>query len=491
MRAAVIEPPILKPAPLNKLSISVLFIYEKYFDNPAADLKGYSAVNSKANGLLDQLNNSILGSQNAGFIFNKVALLPAPASLGCVGNINAECRDKLITDIVSIQNNDQVQAWKLQYKADIVVLLRHDYYIAPNNAYTTIGAALPYDKNKTKKENAKNAVISSWLPSRGVIGNTTGFRTQWHELGHILGADHSQFNTTAPGASPTRGFITQKVWQDRQYTKMGCYYTIMTYYATAYDVCNDPNRQDFYEEIYRFSSPIGTYWNTKGQQINLGSTGHNNFATMQSLAAYVSTYDQAINKPPVGIITKSNSTPYQKRKTLTFDANSSTDPDDTFNDLSFNWQLTNSAGNVISFVPNSSTFRYSFDLHGTYTLTLLTLDPDTANHTTSLTFDIAPSAPVMSVTERNVDFQWRWTAPAGTTHYKTYKKVGNGPWQVHNPSSTRNWLSMLKASMDDNVQYSYKVQACNGSCSVDSNTASGVDNGTPPTCNPVVQNCPD
>ncbi|TQV87007.1 PKD domain-containing protein [Aliikangiella coralliicola] len=397
------------------------------------------------------------------------AVKQAPPSLTCVNQHNRPCASPYSDNLSYMRANVDLGQWKIDHKIDLVVLLRQN-----PGPHGEDGSSYQLIKNETDNANWGYSTVA--LHENKLSGDYSTFDNIFHELGHLLGADHSEFNYSdrvsgQTAKAPSRAFLTHAKRRTNPSSKEG-YYTIMAYYETAlqHELDNPvPYVFDHYG-IPRFSSPIGkfSYPVIESEYFSFGDATHDNLTVMASNAYNVSLYSNYLtgNLPPTARITKIGGQPYAINQTLTFSAKDSTDPDN--DKLFYGWDLFKN-GTRIAGVTNKMEFSYQFTAPGDYQLTLTVMDANAEKNSTNHKFSISLTAPVIKFDKRSSDFKISWDPVPGATSYRVYPRLWSNPWGTPWNQPNRSFVKLF-SDMTDNVLYSYKVQACAGSeCSGDSN----------------------
>lgn len=422
----------------------------------------WSRLNAQIDPLINSMNYISAGqSLNINFISNKVVngnnvtgLVFAPSSLPCVSDINNVCTGDYATDFSNIRNNYEIQQMKIAYDIDLVILLRARYS-GNQTGYDGLSAQL----NTSSLDRAHDAFGVAQLHFSPRSGDYHLYDNIRHELGHLLGGDHTVNNIKQPGTAPNTGFISTYNYQITTPAGINSYRTIMAYYSTCLRL--HPSYSCIPAEGYSGLLPL--YENSNlNYPIPNGNATSNNVDTMRLYAYYVSQYSDHIkpNYAPKGVITKTGSPTYFIGETITFDASKSTDANN--DPITFRWELKDNQGNtlVTNSQPVAHQFTTSFSHAASYRIVLYASDNKGATSTTSLYFTVVPVTPILTSLERSLDFRVSWSTSPVADNYTIEQKIGTGSWHHYN-TTTSTYFDKYLSAMTDNIPYSYRVKACN------------------------------
>ena len=165
-----------------------------------------------------------------------------------------------------------IKAKRDEVGADIVTVL-----IDTGSAYGTTGLGYSLRKDDDETEDEAMASFSEWAYNACAIRSVAQSHTMTHEVGHNMGAGHSDVQTTDPGPQLYD-------YSSGYYFSAGgnSYHTIMAYDGEG------PNGDVTYEEAPYFSSPNHSYFG-----VAVGDAKRNNTRTIANTFAAVSQWRDA------------------------------------------------------------------------------------------------------------------------------------------------------------------------------------------------------
>lgn len=377
--------------------------------------------------------------------------------------------------IDNLIENTEVIKLRRKYRADIVIFVRN----ADDNVSGLAGLATrPINATPLNASTASYATISQF----GAAG-------VWaHEIGHLLGGDHSEYHVDQKGTAPRRAIVDVRVVDGELF----CGQTTSAFYTIIADpvTCSARNRELFEQlttkcGIKRCIGPIGIS--------NRTNTGHDNINIAKPMAREMINYDLYYGAPeaedPVAKIVQVSGNGKASVKHC-WNAVGSTDPNGGVL-AGFNWTITKSnalyhsgqTANVSSqfcWTPNISQTG-TFDIN----LTVINAKGDKGQTKTSFNITYDPndiSAPVLGGTVDLLTIKLNWSLPQGAvSHYQVYEKDNLNPWQLANTSNDRveYFFKTIRGGT-----FSYKVRGCTASniCGDFSNVKTFVLDSGGPSC---------
>lgn len=200
--------------PCKNFTTRVLFLYTDQ------TLQAFSDINGVATLGLQQLNDIWFNSQ----IYNKLYL----AGIEKI-TFNQNVTNPPLNEVGSLSNNTYVQALRVQYKADIVVLLVKDLYILTDGTIV----------HGVAKENNANFAGAYCIVQ--VNSATSGRFTFAHEVSHLYGARHDIANDNTPGSAHGFIFFTGCNWLGNHCVERKTLMTLLVGNESRIDRVSNPN----------------------------------------------------------------------------------------------------------------------------------------------------------------------------------------------------------------------------------------------------------
>ena len=427
-----------------------------------------------------------------------IALRYVPESIPCIGNISTPCRDHYSNDTGDAKNRGRISSskeiiqMKEDYDTDLVVLLREQHSAnSPNHD----GSSIQLNTHNLSRAFRAVAVAKLYEDDPDVEDKFPQLENIIHEIGHLLGADHSRFNVT-PGQQNNKGLATTFVHTTgcSTYHEHGLR-TIMTYQ----DVCNDAT--DWRQKWPAKCGPVGACFASRKfsaanqhdivnkQPVSIGHTQANNIVYIAGYAPTVAQYSDhiKINRSPVAVIQIDQFPDYQagdvitvgKGSTLNFDGGGSYDPNG--DPVSYRWSLYSGKRHIASY--KTQKVDYIFSDAGDYTMFLSAHDGHPGLYPRREFVDIKVvkdklNAPILKIFEtlsKHRNPKLKWNKISGAQQYRIHRKINDGVWQWHLSTSNLEYKINYPA-LNKGSTYHYRVFACadnsDNKCSLSSNIKS-------------------
>ncbi|TQV87122.1 PKD domain-containing protein [Aliikangiella coralliicola] len=365
---------------------------------------------------------------------------------------------------------------KQDYDTDLLVLLREQH--SANNA-SHDGSSIQLNTHSLKRAFRAMAVARLYEVDPDAEDSFPQLENIIHEIGHLLGADHSKFNVL-PGQHNNKGLASTF------FHTTGCstshhhgMRTIMTYQ----DVCNQANNwRDIWPVGHcgpagfcfpsRKFSAASQFDYVANQRVPIGNTQANNLSFIVSYAPTVAKYSDYIKQPhpPVPVIKVDQFPDYKpgdvltiaKGDTLNFDAGDSYDPNG--DSLNFRWSLYSGNRKIAAYKTQKVTHQFS--KAGSFTMILSAHDGPGLYPPQELV-DInvvkdkltAPILELIQTLSKHKNAKLKWNRISDAKNYRIYRKVNDTSWQWHVSTSNIEYKINYSA-LDKGSTYHYKVYAC-------------------------------
>jgi hypothetical protein len=446
-------------------NIDVLVLFDKYSDQSFA--KSYTVLRGIAK------INKILTASNVNAEFGIVAYDNLPTSI-CGGA--SVCYSAYEKNLAEITASKEVLNLRLKYAADVVVVVRNTK--DGNLKYQTSGIANltnpsdPYQANKTI----------------ALMHYQSGEQTFAHELGHILGAGHSAYNS-APGKGPAIAYLG--FYDDKEVSPYhkDAVKTLMTYdyickqQLDAVNISNPGKSQQRCVSVDQFSGPVQYAAPWSNQVVTIGSAGVANRFRVSDVSFRAPGWSQEIiNHKPVPAI-KFISVSGITGQPHCFNGVGTTDPDGD-RIVRFYWFVMKFGKYVkvkeAEYGSKESTFCWtpSSSQTGDYRVYLSVRDDNGAEKITGkgIYLKYEPdyiSAPTLYLNTHNnyyITLSWAKPKTGNVSYYQVEKKMDGGSFsRVANSNDTVE--TFIRSGLSSNQNY-FRVRGCTSSniCGVWSNT---------------------
>ncbi len=205
----------------------------------------------------------------------------APASL-CIPSCNGD----YMAIWERMATNQQVQDMRKLYNADLVVYMHNSSGFRNGNPVNGV-ATIP----QSEFEPTENAVFQN-----AVVNYHAGENAFVHEVFHLLGADHSKYNTNRPSYHTGKAYVNVEHYHHQvlQAVVRHPYKTFMAYQSACRQLAShavlDCNEFDTL-------STANDYYDFEGKIYNIGGAFDDNYWTMYRMMPRSASWSHHYNKP--------------------------------------------------------------------------------------------------------------------------------------------------------------------------------------------------